>query len=81
MNDSWVETPGSVVSSRRQTAGGPRLPVTNEIMMKMTAITSSTWAIHAASPATPLAPKASAIKAIIKKMIAYLSMRFEGNVL
>ena len=25
-----------------QTAGGPRLPVTNEIMMKITAITSST---------------------------------------
>jgi hypothetical protein len=48
-------------------------------MIKTTAITSSTWAIQDASPATPLAPNASAIKAIIKKMIAYLSMGTEPN--
>jgi hypothetical protein len=59
---------------RLQTVGGPPLPVTNEIIMKTTAITNSTWAIQYASPATPQAPNASAIRAIIKKMIAYLSM-------
>jgi hypothetical protein len=43
-------------------------------MRKITAITTSTWAIQEASPATPLKPNASAIRAIIKKIIAYLNM-------
>ena len=43
-------------------------------MRKITAITISTWAIQEASPATPLKPNASAIRAIIKKITAYLNM-------
>ena len=53
--DAWCRSvvPNTLMRNLSdQMAGGPRLPVTNEIKMKITAITSSTLAIQAASPAS-----------------------------
>jgi hypothetical protein len=57
------------------TTGGPRRPLTNEMIRKMIATTKSTWAIQAASPAVPLNPKISAMMATTRKISAQRNIR------
>jgi len=45
-----------------------------EIMNRTKKMTKSTWAIHAASPATPLSPKSSAMTATIMNIIVHCNI-------
>ncbi len=55
------------------TAGGlPRKM--REIMNRIRKMTNSTWAIHAASPATPLSPRSSAMTAMIMNIIVHCNI-------